>query len=225
MTGRKQTENEIKLTSPDCGSLSRTNDPGEAVTALVKLLDDLKIKHKKVSFTEQTDRYYDDDNGTLCKMRSGIRVREKRGSREITLKTPSSSARSSIGYARTETEYDLGDSDDVLGRMRSLLSDAGLGDVILSDEYIVEVRNLRHKIPFIADSKEYELCFDELRFYKDGNESETQYEVEIEAIDKKVEGAIIEELINELECHGFVKSGKNKYERGREWVVANSEIM
>jgi inorganic triphosphatase YgiF len=220
MADREHMENEIKLLNPHVNNrLSYENDPSRTTETLLKLLSDLGIEHGKVSFKEHIDRYYDDDNGTLYKNNSGIRERRKDDTIEITLKTPSSSTKESIGYQRKERERDLSKDDDVLEKMQTLLSDAGFGDMILNKGPVVEVRTSRLKIMINADGIESELCFDKIRFYKNGKESGPQYEIEIEAIDKEVMSAKIEglteKLISEFE---FVISEKSKYERGREWA-------
>jgi len=220
MAGREHIENEIKLLSVDRNSrLSYGTDPGNAINMLLKLFDGLGIKHGKVSFGEQTDRYYDDEDGTLFRMRSGIRVRKKNGTAEITLKTPSSGTKSSIGSVRNEKEYDIADGDDAAEKMQSILTDANLGRVMISKEPVVEVRTARHKIIIEADGRESEFCLDKIRFFKDGAESAPQYEIEVESSDR-VDTPKIKELTDSLISEfGFVISGKSKYERGRDWVL------
>jgi inorganic triphosphatase YgiF len=224
MAAREQTENEIKLLNADANNrLSYENDPNKTIGMLVKLLKGFGIEYGNISFKEQTDRYYDDDNGTLYKNRSGIRERRKDGVTEITLKTLSSSTKRNIGFQRTERERDLSENDDALEKMQSLLSDAGL-NVVLNKNFAVEVRTLRHKIPIKADGAEFELCLDKIRFYKKGKESEPQYEIEIEVIDKEIESVKIQGLTEVLISEfGFIISEKIKFERAWEWTGTSND--
>jgi inorganic triphosphatase YgiF len=227
MICREHTENEIKLLNLCADNrLSYEDDPRKTTEMLLKLLNGLGIDYGKISFKEHTDRYYDDDNGTLFRNNSGIRERRKGESTEITLKTPSSSTKESIGFRRMERECDIAEDDDILERMQTLLSDAGLQEITLNKEFAVEVRTQRLKIMINADETECELCFDKLRFYRDGKESGPQYEIEIEAIDADVGTAKIEKLTGSLISEfGFTLSEKSKYERGREWTEQNGPIV
>ncbi|MEG1760790.1 MAG: HD domain-containing protein [Hydrogenoanaerobacterium sp.] len=168
---------------------------------------------------EQIDYYYDTSEHMLNEIGSTLRVREKCGRYEITIKTKTPVSTEDNGQnERFEFQHEIkensliGQEDFIVKHLPKIIEN--------KDELAIKMSIKNKRKPTVIKDKNaiFEMVFDDLTYINaNGNEAK-DYQIEIELKSDYVHRVNLKMLTDDLEnkVHGLVSSSQSKYERGLE---------
>jgi len=129
------------------------------------------------TLVEQEDYYFDTANNKLFNENITLRVRNKKGNKILTIKTPTKESNDRFEYEKEIGNTDLfANKNFILRYIRDLTEE----DINNLKEKII-IKNNRNKVDIVKNKVKFEMVFDDVTYVnKDNNKDYHEYQIEIE---------------------------------------------
>lgn len=185
-------------------------------------VDQFLTNYREYTFTkgekkEQVDYYYDTNNEKLRNNNCTLRVREKNGKYELTIKKPVVNTKEEKGTQSERFEFKKYVSG--IEDLDSVFVSEYLNDFIQNEKLSIKLIIVNQRTPVILEkgSVKFEMVYDRVKYCTDREEQgEIDFQIEIELKSQYQHRVNLKMFTDELETHvkGLEVSDTSKYKRG-----------